>query len=88
MYISESWRKDKKYVAIFDNGMQTHFGAKNSLTYLDHLDNKKRENYLKRHMVREDWENPYSAGALSRWILWENPNINKNIIDFKKRFNL
>jgi hypothetical protein len=53
------------------------------------MDKLKRENYLKRHIKRENWDDPYTAGALSKWILWgESSNINKNLIDFKKRFGL
>jgi hypothetical protein len=89
MYITQSDRKDKRYVATFDNGTKVHFGLKNGQTYIDHLDKAKRDAYLKRHQKNEDWTNPYTAGALSRWILWgDSTNINKNISDFKKRFNV
>jgi hypothetical protein len=89
MYIIQSDRKDKRYTAIFDNGKQVHFGLKGGQTYIDHMDKLKRENYLKRHIKRENWQDPYTAGALSKWILWgDSSNINKNLIDFKKRFNL
>ena len=89
MYIIQSDRKDKRYKAIFDNGKQVHFGLKGGQTYIDHIDKTKRENYLKRHIKRENWDDPYTAGSLSKWILWgDSSNINKNLIDFKKRFNL
>jgi hypothetical protein len=89
MYITQSNRKDKRYVATFDNDVKTHFGLKNGQTYIDHLDKAKRDAYLKRHQKNEDWNDPYTAGALSRWILWgDSTNINKNISDFKKRFNV
>ena len=89
MYITQSDRKDKRYTAIFDNGKQVHFGLKGGQAYIDHMDKLKRENYLKRHIKRENWDDPYTAGALSKWILWgDSSNINKNLIDFKKRFGL
>jgi hypothetical protein len=88
MYITQSCRKDKRYVATFDNGKKVHFGLKNGQTYIDHLDKAKRDAYLKRHQKNENWDDPYTAGALSRWILWNSSNINKNIADFKKRFNV
>jgi hypothetical protein len=89
MYITQSDRKDKRYVAIFDNGKKVHFGLKGGQTYIDHLDKAKRDAYLKRHQKNEDWEDPYTPGALSKWILWgDSTNINKNIADFKKRFNV
>lgn len=89
MYITQSDRKTKRYMATFDNGTKIHFGLKGGQTYIDHLDKKKRSAYLKRHMKNEDWLDPYTAGALSRWILWgDSTNINKNLIDFKQRFNV
>ena len=88
MYITQSDRPGKRYTAIFDNGKKVHFGSKGQ-AYIDHMDKTKRENYLKRHIKREDWSNQYTSGALSRWILWgDSGNINKNLIDFKKRFGL
>lgn len=89
MIITQSDRKAKRYLATFENGKKVHFGLKTGMTYIDHLDKTKRENYLKRHQKNEDWNDPYTAGALSRWILWgDSTNINKNISDFKKRFNI
>ena len=88
MYITQSDRKDKRYLATFHNGTKVHFGQKNGQTYIDHGDKEKRDAYLKRHAKNEDWNDPYTAGSLSRWILWNSPNINANISDFKKRFKL
>ena len=89
MYITQSDRKDKRYMATFHNGTKVHFGQKNGQTYIDHGDKEKRDAYLKRHQKNEDWNGPYTAGASSRWILWgDSKNINANISDFKKRFSL
>jgi len=87
MLIKPSTRKDKRFMA--EIGDKTiHFGAKNGQTYVDHKDKIKRENYLKRHKVNEDWSK-INAGSLSAIILWGNStNINDNIADYKKRFNL
>jgi hypothetical protein len=86
MIIVKSTRKDKRLEAIFKDGTSIHFGAKNGSTYIDHGDKKKRENYIKRHQVNEDW-NTVNAGSLSRFILWGDSNdIGKNILDYKKKF--
>ncbi len=88
-YITQSDRKDKRYLATFDNGTKIHFGLKGGQTFIDHADKAKREAYIKRHAKNENRDDPYTAGALSRFITWgESTNINKNIADFKKRFNL
>lgn len=90
MQIQDSNRKGKRFVAIFKDGTKIHFGQSNAFTYIDGADKAKRLAYLKRHNTgREDWSNPRSAGALSRWILWGDfSNINGNIADFKRRFSL
>ena len=52
------------------------------------------ERYLERHgggtttSTKEDWKDPTTAGALSRWILWNKPSLSASFNDFKKRFNL
>lgn len=88
----ESPRKNKKYMMVFYNNdkifKRVHFGLKDSSTYLDHKDKKKRENYIKRHKVNENWYDPYSAGALSRYILWGKYTILNNAIkSYANRFN-
>lgn len=89
MYITQSNRADKRYMATFENGTKIHFGLKDGQTYIDHMDKDKRSAYLKRHAKNENWDDPYTAGSLSRFIAWgDSTNINKNISDFKKRFNL
>lgn len=88
MIIVKSTRKDKRLEAIFKDGSSIHFGAKNGSTYIDHGDKKKRENYIKRHKVNEDWDT-VNAGSLSRFILWgDSNNIGKNILDYKNKFNV
>jgi hypothetical protein len=90
--VDKSSNKNKKYVATFDLGenktKKVHFGQKGSSTYLDHKDAKKRDAYLARHKVNENWGDATSAGSLSRYILWNKSTITASITDFKKRFNL
>jgi len=52
--------------------------------------NEHKRLYILRHSgMGEDWTNPISKGALSRFILWgDNPTLRDNIKDFIKRFNL
>lgn len=42
------------------------FGAVGYEDYTQHHDDARRDSYLKRHGAQEDFENPTSAGALSR----------------------
>ena len=96
--IKPSTNKDKKLMATFerDNGRQvtTHFGASGfkDFTIYSKQDPKvakqKKESYLARHRVNEDWNDVMSAGALARHILWSEPTIEQSIKKFKKKFNL
>lgn len=89
MYITQSNRKDKRYMAVFENNKIINFGLKNGSTFIDHGDKNKRDAYIKRHQVNENFNDPYTAGSLSRFILWgPYTDINKNIKYFKNKFNI
>ena len=88
MLIKPSTRKGKRFMAIFKNGTITHFGLKGGQTYIDHGDKIKRENYIKRHAVNEDFSNPYSASAVSRFLLWgDYKTLDENHQAFMKKFD-
>lgn len=61
------------------------FGSKTGNTYIDGVDDKTKENWLKRHTVREDWSK-INAGSLSRYILWSKRTLAGGIAEFRKRF--
>lgn len=92
VHIYPSKRKDKKLTALFYKDgeiyKRIHFGAKGYEDYTIHKDEERKQKYLKRHSVRENFNNPYTAGALSRWILWNKPTLIDSINDYKKKFNL
>jgi hypothetical protein len=89
MLIEASDRKGKRFKATYANGKVVHFGAKGGSTYIDEGDKTKRENYLKRHKVNENWNDPYSAGSLSRWLLWGDfTSLEKNHKAFMKKYNV
>lgn len=85
--------QSKAFNAVFrlDDGKEKRvkFGTSSNYVLNPDKTKKDRENYLKRHKVRENWSDPLTAGSLSKHILWgESRNLNKNITAFKKRFNL
>jgi hypothetical protein len=87
--IELSNRKDKRFVAIFRHGTRVHFGASEGSTYIDHKDKAKRAAYIARHGAsgKENWEDPYTPGALSRWLLWgDYTSIDDNVAAFKRKF--
>lgn len=48
----------------------------------------KKENYLKRHSVNQDWSisGIYKKGFWARWLLWNKATLNDSILDIQKRF--
>jgi hypothetical protein len=61
------------------------FGQKNSKgTFADGATQQKKDAYIARHKVREDWTDKFSAGFLSRFVLWSersNEKIKKVLQD-------
>lgn len=88
MKLENSSQKDKRFLAIFSDGTRVNFGLKGGSTYIDgNRTEKERQNYINRHAVRENFNNPKTPGALSRWILWgDSKSLNKNHMDFMKKF--
>lgn len=87
-HLEKSHDGKHKYVGVFDDKKHIPFGAKGYEDYTMHKNPMRKKLYIQRHKSREDWKNPQTAGALSRYILWETPNLQKNIQIFKKLFNL
>ena len=77
-------------VFINDKRQETRvpFGAHGYQDLTQHHDRRRKSLYLARHRKNENWNDPMTAGALSRWILWETPNLEQNVRLFKRRFNL
>lgn len=85
----ESTRKDKRLMIMLDEPkMIIHFGSKNASTYIEHKDKQKRDNYIKRHKVNENWDE-VNAGSLSRYILWgDSDDIIVNAKNYLRKFNI
>ena len=78
-----------KWVAVFKDGTRTPFGAAGYRDYTQHHDKLRRANYLSRHRTRENWNNPKTAGALSRHLLWgDSTSLDRNLASFRRRFSL
>ena len=90
--IKKSTIPKKKYTAIFYDREKkkktVHFGAAGMSDFTKHRDEERKKRYIDRHKARENWSDPMTAGALSRFILWNKPTIRASIADYKKRFNL
>jgi hypothetical protein len=88
-------QKSKKYTAVFyEDGVpfrKSSFGAKSYEDYTIHKDEERKASYLARHGATEEvlWEtDPYAPATLSRYVLWNLPDLRDSWNDYKRRFNL
>ena len=62
--IIKSDKPNKRFMAIFTDNKKkiktTHFGSRGK-SYIDHNDDKLKENYLKRHKPRENWNDKFNS---------------------------
>lgn len=83
-----------KLAATFEkedgNTKTTKFGAVGYTDYLKSKDPERRARYLERHgRGRENWNDPTSAGSLSKHLLWGSTTVlAQNIRAFKSKFSL
>jgi len=88
--IRRSRKAEKKYDAIFEtNGRQKviSFGAAGMSDYTKHKNATRKARYIKRHGgMGENWKKPDTAGALSRWVLWNKKSFRASVADYKRRF--
>ncbi len=89
--ITKSDKKEKKLMAIFEDcntgrRKTTHFGSAGMSDFTKHKDPERKERYLARHRKNENWNDPTSAGALAKYILWNKPTLRASIADYKRKF--
>ena len=90
--ITKSNKSDKKMMAIFEDcntGREktVHFGAAGASDFTHHHDEARKQRYLDRHRKNENWNNPTTAGCLSKFILWNKTSLRASIADYKRRFH-
>ena len=86
--IFKSDKPNKKYKAEFNDGSHTYFGSAGYEDYTTHKDIERKRRYIMRHKNNENWNDPKTAGALSRYILWNKETLKASIKDYKQRFGL
>lgn len=90
--IKKSTKPEKKFMAVFsfeDGKTKTvHFGAAGYSDFTKHKDEARKKRYIERHERHEDWSDPMTPGALSRYILWNLETLQESITDYKVRFKL
>lgn len=90
--IVESNKPDKKFIALYlsPNGKlkKIYFGANGYDDFTLTGNIKQKQLYISRHQTREDWNDIYTAGFFSRYILWNESTIDKSIEATNKKFNI
>ncbi len=87
--IAPSDKKSKLFTAhiVTDTERQpkrVHFGDKKGSQYPDHKDITKKRNYIARHEVNENWDDPFTAGFWARYILWNKLTLEASVKDTEK----
>ncbi len=97
--IKRSSNPEKKLMAVFEDKdgkkiKTTHFGQRGASDYTKHGEKERMQRYLERHgggtttSTKENWKDPTTAGALSRWVLWNKPSLSGSFSNYKSRFGL
>lgn len=81
----------KKFKMIFYDKMRKkiktiQFGAVGYEDFITHGDLQRKQNYIQRHSANEDFNNPMTAGSLSRWILWDKSTLSAAYKSYRQRF--
>ena len=84
--IKPSKKPDKKFDAIIDGKKTVSFGSSKHSDFTQHKDPARKQRYLNRHKARENWNDPTTAGSLSKYVLWNKPSITASIKDMDKQF--
>ena len=84
--IQKSSNPNKKYDAVIDGKKKVSFGAKGYSDFTKHKDEERKERYIARHKVNQDWKDYETAGMWAKNILWNKPTIEASIRDTNKRF--
>ena len=84
-----------KMKAVFTDGSgdtkTTQFGYKGMSDFTKHHDEGRKSSYLARHGAKssgQKWNDPTTAGSLSRWVLWNKKSLSESKKSFKNKFNL
>lgn len=85
--IQEINEKNKRFIAVFDDGTTTKFGQSNPKqgTFIDHRNTTLKRNYIKRHLKDLDTNDYTRAGYLSMYLTWSKPTIKESMKDFNRR---
>jgi len=81
----------KKYKMVFYDMMRkkiksVQFGQVGYEDFTTHGDLQRKQNYIQRHSARENFNDPQTAGALSKHLLWNRTTLSASYKDFRSKF--
>ena len=85
--IKRSHNPKKKYDAVINGTKTISFGANGYSDYTINKDDKRKENYIKRHS-NENWSksNITSPAWMSRYLLWEKKTLPEAVRNANSRY--
>ena len=86
--LSKSSRKDKKWMVETPEGKVVHFGAAGYEDFTIHKNLARKNSYIVRHQMNENWNDLNTAGAWARWLLWSEPTLEKSIKKMQSKFDI
>ena len=84
--IKKSNTKGKKYDAVISDNKKVSFGATGYSDFTKHKDEERKERYIARHKVNQDWKDYNTAGFWAKNILWNKPTVEASVRDTNKKF--
>ena len=85
--IKKSNTKGKKYDAVINDNKKVSFGATGYSDFTKHKDEERKERYIARHKVNQDWKDYNTAGFWAKNILWNKPTIEASVRDANKKIS-
>ena len=85
-----SKKSDKKFLkkknAVIDGKKTVSFGAAGYSDFTKHKDEERKERYIARHKVNQDWKDHKTAGFYAKNILWNKPTVEASVRDTNNKF--
>jgi hypothetical protein len=87
--LSESTRKDKKWMITTPSGKIIYFGAAGYEDYTIHKNQARKNSYTVRH-INENWNKSGidTAGFWAKNLLWNKPTLEEAIKDTGRKFGI
>lgn len=86
--VSCSRKPTKRFEVRLNDTKSIHFGQKGSQTFIDHANEQKKKAWIARHKVREDWDDPFTAGFWSKHALWNAKDMHQSLHILSTKYNI